>query len=69
VAGVSGPIVVPFYNGALPAGTFAVAGSVTVAATVAQGINANPAGFYANIHTTEFPPGAVRGQLPNGGPN
>jgi CHRD domain len=69
VAGVSGPIVVPFYNGALPAGTFAVSGSVTVAATVAQGINANPAGFYANIHTTEFPPGAVRGQLPNGGPN
>jgi CHRD domain len=67
--GVSGPIVVPFYGGALPAGTFAVAGSVTVAPALAQQINANPAGFYANIHTTEFPPGAVRGQLPHGGPH
>jgi CHRD domain len=68
-AGVSGPIVVPFYGGGLPAGTFAVAGSVTVAPAVAQSVNANPSGFYANIHTTEFPPGAVRGQLPHGGPN
>jgi hypothetical protein len=65
VVGVSGPIVVPFFGGALPAGTFAIAGSTTVAPAVAQGINANPTGFYANIHTTEFPPGAVRGQLPS----
>ncbi len=26
-------------------------------------IIANPAGYYVNVHTTEFPAGAVRGQL------
>jgi hypothetical protein len=29
-------------------------------------IKANPSGFYANIHTTAFPDGAVRGQLVKG---
>lgn len=24
----------------------------------------NPASYYVNVHTTDFPPGAVRGQLP-----
>ena len=28
-------------------------------------ITSDPAGFYINIHTAEFPPGAVRGQLGN----
>ena len=29
-------------------------------------IVANPAGFYVNIHTADFPGGAVRGQLMKG---
>jgi len=29
-------------------------------------IVANPAGFYVNIHTADFPAGAVRGQLTKG---
>lgn len=24
----------------------------------------NPASYYVNVHTTDFPPGAIRGQLP-----
>ncbi|MGH7528860.1 MAG: CHRD domain-containing protein, partial [Gemmatimonadales bacterium] len=24
----------------------------------------NPESYYVNVHTTDFPPGAVRGQLP-----
>ena len=63
-AGANGPVTVGFFAGAVPAGINAVTGSVMVAdpATLAA-IVANPAGFYANIHTTEFPGGAVRGQL------
>lgn len=30
---------------------------------VADEIEANPAGFYVNVHTADFPNGAVRGQL------
>jgi hypothetical protein len=30
---------------------------------LAAEIQANPRGFYANVHTTAFPGGAVRGQL------
>jgi hypothetical protein len=32
-------------------------------AAVAAEIQANPRGFYANVHTSAFPGGAVRGQL------
>jgi hypothetical protein len=49
---------------AMPAGTanFSVTGLSTDAATI-NGIVANPAGFYFNVHTTLNPGGAVRGQL------
>lgn len=30
---------------------------------IADEIEANPAGFYVNVHTADFPNGAVRGQL------
>jgi hypothetical protein len=34
-----------------------------VAAADIQMVLDNPAGFYVNLHTTDFPAGAIRGQL------
>jgi hypothetical protein len=62
-AGVNGPVRVPFFGGALPANITAITGSVTADQATIDGIVANPAGFYANLHTADFPGGAVRGQL------
>lgn len=58
-AGVAGPIVVPFFEGALPARTRCV----RVTRTLSRQIRRNPDGFYVNVHTQEFPAGAIRGQL------
>ena len=69
VKGKNGPVVVDFFaakNG-LPAGINGIAGTGTASAKVAQGIKNNPKGWYANLHTSEFPGGAVRGQLHKGG--
>jgi len=59
---VNGPIVV-----ALTAPTTgdpgASSGCVAIDPALAAEIQAHPRGFYANVHTTAFPNGAVRGQL------
>lgn len=57
VAGANGSPVVDFNVGMLTNGT------ATIATTLASEIAANPAAFYVNVHTAEFPGGAVRGQL------
>ena len=60
-AGSNGPIVVQFVA---PGASGVSAGCTTgVAASLIQEIAANPAGFYVNVHTTEFPGGAIRAQL------
>jgi hypothetical protein len=41
----------------------ASSGCVTVDPAVAQAILKHPRKYYANVHTTQFPGGAVRGQL------
>jgi hypothetical protein len=51
-----------------PIATLAVTGTdgeecVAVQHDVAKAIVANPAGYYVNVHTAEFPKGAIRGQL------
>ncbi len=63
-AGLNGPVKVPFFGTALPANLNGATGKVTVADTaLLDSLRANPEKFYANLHTTEFPGGAVRGQL------
>jgi hypothetical protein len=63
-AGVNGPVKITLFGSALPDTTRAAAGSVTLTdAKLAKTIRTNPAGFYVNLHSAEFPGGAVRGQL------
>ncbi|MCC5954012.1 MAG: CHRD domain-containing protein, partial [Acidimicrobiia bacterium] len=57
-AGVDGPVLIDLdWPGNGPAGC------VTASATDASSVNADPSGFYVNVHTVQFPAGEVRGQL------
>jgi hypothetical protein len=62
--GVNGPVVVPLFTEKVPSTIFALSGRVSnVDSTLVRSIRRTPAEFYANLHTAEFPGGAVRGQL------
>jgi hypothetical protein len=58
-AGKSGNIVVPLSTGA----TFEHKGCAPTSASVISAIQKNPHGYYVNIHTKQYPSGAVRAQL------
>jgi hypothetical protein len=59
-SGVAGPVVVPL---ATPNAAGVSSGCTTAVRTLVKSILADPASFYVNIHTAEFPAGAIRGQL------
>src|SRR5262249_48326604 len=59
--GVPGPVVVPLFSGSFPR-TRHTARCVP-AHPFADDIVAHPHGFYMTIHSTAFPPGAIRDQL------
>jgi hypothetical protein len=60
--GTDGPVVVPLFTTASPAGT--ASGTVTVTdPAVLDALRSNPGGFYADLTTAIFPGGAARAQL------
>ncbi|MFI6980313.1 CHRD domain-containing protein [Embleya sp. NPDC050154] len=65
-AGANGDVVAPLFDakGGLPQSVTGLAGTVEgIDPAVVERINATPANYYTNLHTGEFPGGAVRGQL------
>jgi hypothetical protein len=58
-AGINGPVVVPL---TAPVGGSST-GCVTVDATLLKDIMQHPDQYYVNVHTTDYPGGAIRGQL------
>ena len=61
--GVDGPVVVPLFTTPRPAGGF-VSGTVTVSdPTLLAALRSDPSSFYTDLHTNNFPGGAVRAQL------
>jgi hypothetical protein len=67
-AGVAGPIKVPMFD--IPDGaTSPQSACVDASASLIKKIGKKPGRFYCNIHTDDFPAGAIRGQLtkPGGG--
>jgi hypothetical protein len=59
-AGQAGAVVVPL---TAPNADGIASGCVGVARTLVTAILANSHGYYVNVHTSDFPDGAVRGQL------
>jgi hypothetical protein len=58
--GVPGPVVVPL---TAPGAGGTSSGCVNSTRALVAAILGNPAGYYANVHTSDFPGGAIRGQL------
>ena len=62
-AGVNGPVVVPLFSGSNDRKLFVQAARIQISEANAAAICGNLAGHYVNYHTTQFPGGAIRGQL------
>jgi hypothetical protein len=65
-AGANGDVVVNFFANESPLDATSKSGCVQAKAAVVKNINANPSNYYVNLHSPEFPKGAIRGQLVGG---
>jgi len=61
-AGANGDVVVNFFANESPLDASSKSGCVTAKEAVVKGLAANPANYYVNLHSPEFPKGAIRGQ-------
>jgi hypothetical protein len=59
-AGTNGPVVVPLIP---PDASGVSSGCAEVSGELALAIILDPEGYYVNVHTSDFPNGAIRGQL------
>jgi hypothetical protein len=60
-AGVNGPVVVPLT--VTPDESGATSDCVDIGRALAKKLIKNPAGYYVNVHTSEYQGGEIRGQL------
>ena len=62
-AGKNGDVVVNFFANESPLDASSKSGCVQAKESVVKAIAANPSKYYVNVHSPEFPKGAIRGQL------
>jgi CHRD domain len=62
-AGANGDVVVNFFANESPLDATSKSGCVQAKAAVVEGLASNPSNYYVNLHSPEFPKGAIRGQL------
>ncbi|MFF3439968.1 CHRD domain-containing protein [Streptosporangium sp. NPDC002721] len=66
-AGKNGPVVIDLLSNGRIRGNTSFGSVVVKDSSLLKGIKSNPRNWYANLHTKQFPDGAVRGQLVKGG--